>query len=220
MSVIQAGNTTTTSLVYRGDTTGNLVFTTGGANTVALTLSNVQAATFASNVTVSSSGITYSDGTTQTSATGFPAGTKMLFVQTAAPTGWTKDTTYNNYALRVVSGTAGTGGSVAFTTAFASQTPTGTVGTSGATTLTEAQMPYHLHGYYTQYLLGSTPGLTGAGICGAGAQLGPTNFEAIAPQNTGYTGSSGSHTHAGGTFTGSAINLAVQYVDTIICTKS
>jgi len=51
MSVIQAGNTTTTSLIYTGDTTGNLVFTTGGANTVALTLSNTQAATFASNVT-------------------------------------------------------------------------------------------------------------------------------------------------------------------------
>jgi hypothetical protein len=53
MSVIQAGNTTTTSLVYRGDTTGNLVFTTGGANTVALTLANTQAATFAGNVTIS-----------------------------------------------------------------------------------------------------------------------------------------------------------------------
>ena len=42
MSIIQAGNTTTTSLIYRGDTTGNLVFTTGGANTTALTLSNAQ----------------------------------------------------------------------------------------------------------------------------------------------------------------------------------
>lgn len=52
MSVIQAGNTTTTSLIYTGDTTGNLVFTTGGANTVALTLSNTQAATFANNVTI------------------------------------------------------------------------------------------------------------------------------------------------------------------------
>jgi hypothetical protein len=52
MSVIQAGNTTTTSLIYTGDTTGNLVFTTGGANTVALTLANTQAATFAGAVTI------------------------------------------------------------------------------------------------------------------------------------------------------------------------
>jgi predicted aspartyl protease len=64
MSVIQAGNTTTTSLIYTGDTTGNLVFTTGGANTVALTLSNTQAATFASNVIVTGS-ITATGGVIQ-----------------------------------------------------------------------------------------------------------------------------------------------------------
>ena len=50
------------------------------------------------------------------------SGTKMLFQQSTAPTGWTKDTTHNDKALRVVSGTASIGGSVAFTTAFASQT--------------------------------------------------------------------------------------------------
>lgn len=60
----------------------------------------------------------------------FASGTTMLFVQTAAPTGWTKSATHDNKALRVVSGTAGSGGSVAFTTAFASQTPAGTVATS------------------------------------------------------------------------------------------
>lgn len=52
MSVISAGNTIATSLIYTGDTTGNLVFTTGGANTTAFTLSNTQAATFANGVTV------------------------------------------------------------------------------------------------------------------------------------------------------------------------
>jgi hypothetical protein len=65
---------------------------------------------------------------------GVPAGTKMLFVQTAAPSGWTKDTTYNNYALRITSGTVTpftTG--VAFTTAFASQAVSGTVGSTTAT---------------------------------------------------------------------------------------
>jgi len=59
MSVIQAGNTTTTSLIYTGDTTGNLVFTTGGANTTALTLSNTQAATFAGTLTTASQGIAF-----------------------------------------------------------------------------------------------------------------------------------------------------------------
>ena len=49
----------------------------------------------------------------------FPALTRMLFQQTAAPTGWTKDTTsVNERALRVVSGTAGSGGDTNFTTVF------------------------------------------------------------------------------------------------------
>jgi hypothetical protein len=104
----------------------------------------------------------------------FAAGTVLLFYQAAAPTGWTQVATQNNKALRVVSGTGGgTGGSVAFTTAFASQTPagsvstsisaiSGTVGTSitgvsgsvgisggsvSAHTLTTAQIPSHTHGY-------------------------------------------------------------------------
>jgi hypothetical protein len=56
-----------------------------------------------------------------------PSGTVMLFAQTAAPTGFTKNTTTgDNSALRVTTGTASTGGSVAFTTAFASQAVSGT----------------------------------------------------------------------------------------------
>jgi hypothetical protein len=60
----------------------------------------------------------------------FASGTAMLFVQSSAPTGWTKSTTHNDKALRVVSGAASSGGSVAFSTAFASQTPSGTVSVS------------------------------------------------------------------------------------------
>ena len=52
MSIIAAGNTTTTALVQTADTTGNLVFTTGGANTTALTITNAQNATFANAVTI------------------------------------------------------------------------------------------------------------------------------------------------------------------------
>ena len=60
----------------------------------------------------------------------FPSGTKMLFQQTAAPTGWTKDTNTNvdNRALRVVNGAVSTGGSLGFTSAFSSsRTPAGNV---------------------------------------------------------------------------------------------
>lgn len=140
-------------------------------------------------------------------AGGFDSGTKMMFVQTAAPTGWTKDTTHNNKALRVVSGTASSGGSVAFTTAFASQAVAGTVGTSGATTLSTSEIPSHSHS------LPGTIQLYGAPSLGSGV------LTQISVQNTGAAGGGGSHTHGGGTFTGTAINLAVQYVDVIIATK-
>jgi hypothetical protein len=70
------------------------------------------------------------------SPSAFPAGTAMLFVQTTAPTGWTKSTTHDNKALRIVSGTASSGGSVAFTTAFASQAVTGSVAATAAATAT------------------------------------------------------------------------------------
>lgn len=42
-----------------------------------------------------------------------PSGTAMLFQQTAAPTGWTKSTSFNDRALRVTTGTVG--GSAGFT---------------------------------------------------------------------------------------------------------
>ena len=45
----------------------------------------------------------------------------MLFYQSSAPTGWTKSTSHNNKALRVVSGSASSGGSNSFTSTFASR---------------------------------------------------------------------------------------------------
>lgn len=142
----------------------------------------------------------------------FPSGTKMLFAQTTAPTGWTKDTTHDNKALRVVSGTAGSGGSVGFTTAFASQAVSGTVGN---TTLTEAQIPSHFH--YVDHAAALS-------VFGNGPQsrvytrvidtFALTNT--LQDRKTSSVGSSGSHNHS---FTGTAINLAVQYVDIIIATK-
>jgi hypothetical protein len=171
----------------------------------------------------------------------FPSGTKMMFVQTSAPTGWTKDTTHNDKALRVVSGTAGSGGSVAFTTAFASQNVAGTVSVSastgpvaapvtvGDTTLSTPQIPSHTH----------IPVLTGRN---APNTPGAFQFTRLTGSNTAFptrnaqaettaTGGGGAHSHPGtggahshpvsapATFTGTSINLAVQYVDVIIATK-
>jgi len=135
----------------------------------------------------------------------FPAGTSMLFQQTSAPTGWTKATTHNNKALRVVSGSVSSGGSVDFTTAFASKSVSGSVNN---TTLSTSQIPSHAH---------STAGGGGGSLVQPASFSGATqNLTAGSPYLTGNTGGGSSHNHS---FTGTAINLAVQYVDIIIATK-
>lgn len=159
----------------------------------------------------------------------FASGTAMLFVQSTAPTGWTKSTTHNDKALRVVSGTAGSGGSVAFTSAFASQAVSGTV---GSTTLTTNQIPSHTHtgttsttGAHTHnsfsYLPSDNLNINGALRQFVDSSLVTATQTSSAGNHnhtftTDATGGGGSHNHS---FTGTAINLAVQYVDTIIATK-
>ena len=138
------------------------------------------------------------DGSGLTGLGAFPAGTLMLFQQTAAPTGWTKQTTHDNKALRVVSGTASSGGSVAFTTAFAA-------GSTGATTLTTAQIPSHNHAGPA----GSE--FSSYGSAGVGNAAGPSGFRNDPIRLVSSTGGGDSHTHS--------LALNVQYVDLIIASK-
>ena len=150
-------------------------------------------------------------------------GAVMLFAQTAAPTGWTKDTTYDDYALRITSGTVSTGGSVNFSTAFASIPVTGSFpggsllqATTGTTALTAAQLPSHSHTYTNPAIYSgpsvpvSSPtyvaGVIGQGQTGGpGGQqgimaapsptaLGPTTSPGISPSNLAILGSTGSGT--------------------------
>lgn len=125
---------------------------------------------------------------------GVPSGTKQLFVQTAAPTGWTKDTTHDNKALRVVSGTAGSGGSDAFTTTF------GSGKTTAAHTLTTSEMPSHNHsvGFGNVYQTGNT--------------IGGTSNPVSRSTSTGSEGGGGSHSH-------NLSGFDLQYVDVIVATK-
>jgi hypothetical protein len=149
-------------------------------------------------------------------ASSFPSGTRLLFVQTSAPTGWTKDTTQNDKALRVVSGSASTGGTTAFSSVFTSRTPAGTVGN---TTLTVSQIPAHSH-----FIANTASGLS---LISATLQLnrsnsaaeaydlrGSNNAPTVGP--TSDTGGGTAHNHS---FTGTALDFAVQYVDVIIATK-
>jgi hypothetical protein len=206
-----AGSAAAPSITTTGDTNTGIFFP--AADTVAISTAGtedfrigpagqigLQGANYGTSGQVLTSNGSAAAPSWQAVGGGFAAGTAMMFVQTAAPTGWTKSTTHDNKALRVVSGAASSGGSVAFTTAFASQTPAGTV---GSTTLTTTQIPSHTHTYDKSS--GSGPGGDGSST--------PTGFTSTA---SGATGGGGSHNH---TFTGTAINLAVQYVDVIIATK-
>lgn len=197
----------------------------GGTGQSTLTANNVILGNGTSPVQFVAPGVSgnylRSNGTTWESAAPpgaeFSSGTRMTFNQTSAPTGWTKDVSTDDAAFRLTSGVVGSGGSINFTTLFASSgtTPTGSVsissisGSAGATTLTTPQIPSHVH----------TQGL------GPGGQL-LTNPGGVAQGNTGAEGGGGSHTHpfsfssGSASFSGNAINLAVKYVDLIIAQKN
>jgi len=139
-------------------------------------------------------------------------GSLMLFQQTAAPPGWTKQTTHNNKALRVVSGSATPGGGpLTFTQVFTSRTPSGTVNQH---TLSAPQLASHNH-----------PG----GVSFPGARVNPLpttptptytppGLFGVVPSQTGNNSpANNGHDHP---FTGDAQDFAVAYVDLIICAKN
>lgn len=172
-----------------------------------------------------------------------PSGTRMLFQQATAPTGWTTDATHNDKALRIVNGsvTPSTGGSAAFTAAFASQTPAGSISTSisgnvDGTSLSVAQMPSHRHFIAANVTNNNTTLLSSSNQAKVGGHtelqsnnsedyhLGGVTQEATigrtSPKGNGDTHSHGtSGLTASSTFTGVAVDLAVQYVDFIIAQK-
>lgn len=123
----------------------------------------------------------------------FPSGTVMLFRQTAAPTGWTKQTAINDYGLRVTSGAVGTTPGTPFSTVFA-QTVV------GDTTLTIAQMPSHHHS-----VSGSVVTTTAVAAPGH-------SFADQTAINTGDQGGGLPHNHA--------VNLSLSYLDVIMATKN
>jgi len=208
LAVDQGGTGSTTNVAYSvvvgGTTTGGAYQSVASVGTSGQVLTSGGAGALPTWTTISSKA--------------FPTGTRMSFQQTAAPTGWTKDTTaaINNSALRFVTGSVVNGGTVDFTTAFASQTPAGSVsitavsGSAGATTLSTPQIPSHSH---------SVPS-GGAGPTGPSGKGVP--YANTSGQTTGGAGGDQSHTHpfsfssGSGTFTGTAINLAVKYYDFII----
>ena len=210
-------NTSFAQAVLTTDVTGTLPIANGGTNSTSTPTAGGAVYGTGSAMAITAAGtsgqVLTSNGASAPSwvtPVTFASGTLMLFQQTAAPTGWTKQTTHDNKALRVVSGAASSGGSTAFTTVFTNQTPT--ITTSGlsasATTLSESQMPSHTHaGFVTAF--GSVQRVSGN-----------LDLSSVTGGVTAATGGGGSHTHSiSGSATSSAITLNVQYVDLIIASK-
>ena len=152
----------------------------------------------------------------------------MLFQQTSAPSGWTKITSgVDNRALRLVSGTAGTGGANTFTGQL-----NASVSTSGGSvsnhTLTEAQIPSHYHfafrsGNHGQLRNGtnmSANNYPGSGT-GAGNLYESYNINSSGSvSNVGRTSSVGSNSGHNHGFTNPNFNLNIAYTDVIIAQKN
>lgn len=134
----------------------------------------------------------------------FPSGTNLLFQQTSAPPGWTKQTAHNDKALRVVSGSASSGGSNSFSSVMA-QTAVGNK------TLSESEIASHPH--YVRIVNSEVPDNSNSGL-GTNTYYTPstgTGRPLYAYLDTTYAGGGGSHNHT--------INMSIQYVDIIIATK-
>jgi hypothetical protein len=126
----------------------------------------------------------------------------MIFHQTAAPTGWIKQTALEDYGLRVTAGTVGVTAGTAFSTVFA-QTSV------GGHALTVAEMPAHFHSLTSR---NGAVVLTSAGGVEAYASGGNSHQDLAGDLHMGSQGGNAVHTHS--------IQLALSYADVIIAAKS
>ena len=192
---------------------------------------------------ISFSGTISGDGSGLTGVEPFPSGTKVLFYQASAPTGWTQDTTHNDKALRVVSGSGGGSGGTHGLSSPPSTAHTHTGGahthstpnhshshnlSAGSHTLSTSQMPSHSHTF-------SKVVNYGFNISTVGSTYNAQNTTNV---TTSSSGGSSSHSHSlagsitiggsgtsgsgGGVATSSAspTAFAPQYIDVIVCTKN
>lgn len=131
----------------------------------------------------------------------FASGTRVPFQQTAAPSGWTKDTSFtDNSAMRLTTGAVGSRTSgKGFTTAFANNYAT------DGTTLSSSQAGVGSHFHYMDYNLTAASG---------GAAPVPANYAGVndAATSAASAAASSAHTHT--------VDLDVNYYDFIIASKN
>lgn len=162
----------------------------------------------------------------------FESGTKLMFAQASAPTGWTQDATdtATNRMLRVVNTTGGgIGGShspilnnvvPAHTHGFTTGTVSNDHTHSGNTGGVSAD---HSHYYETLERRADTDRGGGSSVWSIDNVQGNQTGGASANHTHGFTtgGISANHTHSGSTDNGSSqTNWTPRYIDMILCTKN
>jgi hypothetical protein len=151
--------------------------------------------------------ITLPDATGTLSVEGIPTGVIVMWsgAITNIPAGWVicdgTNSTPNLTDRFVIHADADSGGTndVGDTGGSHTATPLGSVGTSGAHTLSTSEMPSHTHSLSLSASDTSHPS-------------GSSDMARLdGSSSTGSTGSGGSHTHTGGTFTGSSTTVTPKY---------
>jgi len=162
----------------------------------------------------------------------FASGSNTYFMSSTAPTGWTQVTTYNNTALRVVSGS--TGGSVTNSTGFTSihspalpfsGSASASSGSTDGTALTSSNITPHYHVYFNPEGYFKSPisvyYFPGNPISFYGISY-PSIGGAPSTGTTSSTGSGSPHSHGiNAKFNlSSSVNFSLNYIDMILCTKN
>jgi hypothetical protein len=204
------GNNVAPSISFaNAATTG---FYLAGADQIGWTAAGVAYGTLNANGSVSLSGaVTIGGALAVTGAltvggsavTIFASGTRMYFAQAAAPTGWTQVVTYNDYAIRLVSGAGGgTGGTKAFSTIFSASITNLAQHNHGTT---EAA---HSHSYLTY---------TNQGTAGYGGGFPSPILSTGQTLSTGTASTGLTINNAG---SGATTAFDINYLDTILCSKT
>jgi hypothetical protein len=143
-------------------------------------------------------------GTAWTEVTMFAKDTTLLFYQTAAPTGWTKVTTHNDKALRVVNGNGGgSGGTNTFSSTFTSNRAVPLL--EHGHTITDKQHSHLIYGKSESF---------GTGVSDQNAGDGTNITWNTSSQFTGINATNNNGT------ANASMNFAVQYIDVILCKKN
>jgi len=163
----------------------------------------------------------------------FELDTAWVFYQANAPLYWTKSTTHNDKALRLVSGTGGgSGGTSSFSTVMGNFNIGGSfsfpTSSTGGHDIELAETPIHAHGNGGSIRLNAVPRNTdpdGNFVSWNGGDVRRASGWTRTSPNTGDTSPTSlrnqEHSHpfsASASLANQPVSIAVQYIDVIICT--